>query len=197
MGNILSHREGNGWIESLPIPRYPIDPVKKIMDLVRNISSQNAQNVLSYGGITMESHNHGKPNSPNIVLDSHEISATIPQAWMKNNNYYYNYDWAVEEARFLGMRIPNEEEWLQFMYGIPGEALEKNAIINGWTPPAGLYVPKWAEVWCAWTYSYWWCCPSSINPIIIPIVFLENSHKTADIINMGHNHAFSLRLMKI
>jgi len=61
--------------------------------------------------LELEQTNLWKPTCPDIEINPEEASETIPQAWENNWNWYYNWEWAILEAKALGKKIPTKEEW--------------------------------------------------------------------------------------
>lgn len=67
--------------------------------------------------LRLEPHNLWKPTNPIIQIGDEIATETIPQAWEYEGNWYYNWEGAMAEAKYLGKRIPTDEEWTQLLKG--------------------------------------------------------------------------------
>lgn len=84
----------------------------------------------------LEDDNLWKPRNPRVKVNPKYSSETEPGAYEYNGNWYYNFVWAIEEAKYLWKRIPTKDEWTQ---------ISKNE--NNNTKRASLLL------WHHWTYS--------------------------------------------
>ena len=66
-----------------------------------------------------------KPQNPEIQINQ-DANAEAPQAWEYKWHRYYNWLWAVEEARYRWLRLPSDEE----LYKLEDE-LKKLNQLNG------------------------------------------------------------------
>ncbi|MCK9272739.1 hypothetical protein M0P65_04310 [Candidatus Gracilibacteria bacterium] len=83
------------------------------------------QEFIEINGIKLETKNLGRPQNPTIQINPTKASETISQAWEHDGNWYYNFNGAQQEAKYLGKRIPTKEEWEEIVeeFGRDGERL--------------------------------------------------------------------------
>lgn len=98
--------------------------------------------------LELEKENLGKPINPKIEINPEKASETIPQAWEKKWNWYYNWEWAMAECKFLKKRMPTKEEWKEIVksYWEDWKRLSKNYDL----PFAGSY-----NNWQSTDANYW------------------------------------------
>ena len=63
--------------------------------------------------ITLSKINLWRPTNPKVEINPNTASCAIPQAWENNWNWYYNWQWAMYEAKFLGQRLPTIDELIE------------------------------------------------------------------------------------
>ena len=61
--------------------------------------------------IEIEDSNIGKPTNPTIQINPEFASSDTPQSWEHSGEWYYNWEGAMQEAKFLGKRLPMNDEW--------------------------------------------------------------------------------------
>lgn len=108
----------------------------KPLDQVRHQTSTLTEE-LPYIGLVaykLEKQNHGSPQCPEIKINENTASATIPQAWSKvidgTTYWFYNFPWAKAEAKYLGKRIPTDDEWIKMLESVNGNSEEKARELN-------------------------------------------------------------------
>lgn len=84
--------------------------------------------------LKLEAQNVWKPTCPGISINPKKASWTEPQAWSHNIDgvvhWYYNWQGAMEEAEFLGKRIPTIEELMEILDNTPGDCEEKARVLG-------------------------------------------------------------------
>ena len=84
--------------------------------------------------LELEKENLGRPTNPEIKINSNELSESIPQAWEHEWNWYYNWEWAMLEAKYLWKKIPTIEQWEEIVkdYWSDWEKLSKDLNLTGY-----------------------------------------------------------------
>ena len=65
--------------------------------------------------LELEDNNLWKPTNPKIRIWHENTSDWFPQAWNNNWKWCYNWQWDLQEAEYLGKKIPTKEQWKEIV----------------------------------------------------------------------------------
>jgi len=156
------------------------------------IDSKDILSALEFMGIPskrlelqLEDSNLWKPTCEQIKINPKEASETIPQAWKNNWNWYYNFDWALLEAKTLWKKIPTKEDWEEIIENNNKEVLK--------LPKLGFRNDSNAYYYYQGTDGYYWSSsPNGIYGYYVSI----NSTQVYPLYNGNRAYGFTVRCLK-
>lgn len=117
-------------------------------DILAILNSTSQYDCTKKPKLQLEDYNLWKPTNKKIKLNPKKASHTIPQAWENDWNWYYNFEWALLEAKTLWKKIPTKEEWEELIKNSKEEILK--------LPLAGFRGYSNAYYYVQGTYGYYW-----------------------------------------
>lgn len=128
--------------------------------------------VIEISWVRLDHQNSRKPTSPEISINDPESSRTKPQAWIHSVSvdwkvfevWFYNYPWALAEAKYQWKRILSVEEWMNVFKSIHGDANTKANLLN---MPMFWYRSASNNQFCASDdcVNYWTSTEVSVNSV--------------------------------
>lgn len=146
--------------------------------------NKNSDNKIKYK-LQLEDTNLWKPTCKKIKLNPKKASETIPQAWENNWNWYYNFEWALLEAKTLWKKIPTKEQWQELINNNKEELLK--------LPKLGNRHYSNAHYYSQGTHGYYWY--SSPNSVYGYYVYINSTQVYPLNVNF-RAYGFSVRCLK-
>ena len=157
----------------------------------KELEQQKQNEFIEINWIKLETENLGRPQNPEIQINQQQASEIIPQAWENNWNWYYNWEWAIQEAKYLWKTIPTKEQWEQICepFWDDWEKLSKEL----WLTMAGYRNRSNGQYYYQSTNGYYW----SSSPYSQYSYFASFSSGGGNIANYNYRTlGFSVRCLK-
>lgn len=102
--------------------------------LVKLSNNTKTGSYINISWYKLEKENHGKPESPTIIINSLATPNSEPQAasyTLSGSTYwYYNCQWAINEATYIKKRLPSNSDWDKIFSSLTGSVEEKAKALN-------------------------------------------------------------------
>lgn len=135
--------------------------------------------------LQLEDKNLWKPTCKKIKLNPKEAKWDIPQAWEDKGNWYYNFEWALLEAKTLWKKVPTKEQWEELIKNNEEEVLKLSLL--GYRGGSNAYY------YGQGTYGYYWSSsPGGVYGYYVSI----DSTQVYPLYNDNRANGFSVRCLK-